>query len=84
MPITPPNPQSISLPNAILIAEYNSDYIHACIEEYVSSELIKILKLQLTPSESEIKLKELQKIMPKNLPAMPPCGGGSNTGTAEM
>lgn len=89
----PPNPPSVSLPISIRIAEYNSDYIDASIEEYISKELIKILQPQITPLDSEIKMKELQKKITqlvKNSSKFvlwaKPCnnGGGVNTGTQEM
>lgn len=88
----PPNPPSVSLPISIRIAEYNSDYIDASIEEYISKELIKILQPQITPLDSEIKMEELRKKITqlvnstKFLVLAKPCNnsGGVITGTQEM
>ena len=59
MPITPPNPQSISLPTGNL--NQNPDWKYDSIQEYHSKELVKLLQPNIPTLVLDAMVEELQQ-----------------------
>ena len=59
MPITPPNPQFISLPTGSL--QQNLDWQYDSIQEYHSKELVKLLQPNIPILVLDAMIEELQQ-----------------------
>lgn len=59
MPITPPNPQFISLPTGSL--QQNLDWQYDSIQEYHSNELVKLLQPNIPTLVLDAMIEELQQ-----------------------
>lgn len=81
MPITPPNPQSISLPTGSL--QQNLDWQYDSIQEYHSNELVKLLRLDIPTLVLDAMIEELQQKITQTMSMMEKRQQCSGTQTQE-
>lgn len=81
MPITPPNPQSISLPTGNI--QQNLDWQYDSIQEYHSNELVKLLRLDIPTLVLDAMIEELQQKITQTMSMMEKRQQCSGTQTQE-